>query len=102
MIAIDGELTEGILPMLPRTSREPNTLIALHACHRKKRARIPLTDAVGRICAASVYLYPPGSPLLLPGEEITQEIVSLLEHYENVGILVNGIADGIAVLCEDG
>lgn len=102
LIAVDGELTEGILPMLPRTSREPNTLIALHACHRKKRERIPLTDAVGRICAASVYLYPPGSPLLLPGEEITQEIVSLLEHYENVGISVNGIADGIAVLCEDG
>lgn len=32
---------------------------------------LPLEDATGRVCAQYLWAYPPGVPLLVPGEEIT-------------------------------
>nr|WP_306663978.1 hypothetical protein [Robertmurraya korlensis] len=50
---------------------------------KKKVEIILLSKAVGRVCAESVIPYPPGIPLLLPGESIKSEdieqIYSLLE-----------------------
>ncbi len=40
--------------------------------------QVPLQDAVGRICAQSVGLYPPGIPLCVPGELLSHEIVEVL------------------------
>lgn len=52
---------------------------------------IPPAAAEGRISAVSVMAYPPGRPILVPGERITaaviKEIVSLLDH----GCTIKGI-----------
>ncbi|MEN9740921.1 MAG: Arginine decarboxylase [Actinomycetota bacterium] len=37
-------------------------------------------DAIGRISADTIAAYPPGIPNLVPGEIITEEIVSFLKH----------------------
>jgi hypothetical protein len=54
---------------------------------------IPLYDAVwsnipdgGEISDAYVWVYPPGVPLLLPGERVTEEIKNHLEMLKNSGI----------------
>ena len=54
---------------------------------------IPLCDAVwvdlpdgGEISNAYVWVYPPGVPLLLPGERVTKEIKNHLEMLKNSGI----------------
>ncbi len=54
---------------------------------------IPLADAVwldipddGDISNAYVWVYPPGVPLLLPGERVTDEIKKHLEMLKNSGI----------------
>jgi arginine/lysine/ornithine decarboxylase len=36
---------------------------------------IPIKEADGRICADQIMIYPPGIPLLVPGEVITAEII---------------------------
>ena len=40
--------------------------------------RVELSQAVGKVCAEIVSVYPPGIPILYPGEEITQEAVAYL------------------------
>lgn len=40
---------------------------------------VKLEDSVGRIIAESVMVYPPGIPILAPGEEITKEIIVYLK-----------------------
>lgn len=40
---------------------------------------VPAAEALGRVSADTLAAYPPGIPNLLPGEEITQEIVSFLQ-----------------------
>ena len=47
---------------------------------------IPLAEASGKTAACDVAVYPPGIPVLYPGEEITSEIVEYLlqeEDYED-------------------
>ncbi|WP_110930137.1 aminotransferase class I/II-fold pyridoxal phosphate-dependent enzyme [Paenibacillus bouchesdurhonensis] len=54
---------------------------------------IPIAQSAGRIIAESIYVYPPGIPILLPGEVIAeQHIRYILEHLE-VGLPVKGPED---------
>ena len=39
---------------------------------------VPLNDSVGEVSGESVMIYPPGIPLVIPGERITE---ATLEHY---------------------
>ena len=41
---------------------------------------VPLDRAEGKIAAAAVGLYPPGIPLLAPGERVTREIIRQLQE----------------------
>ena len=41
---------------------------------------VALKKSVGRICAEEITFYPPGIPLLVPGEKISAEVVALLER----------------------
>lgn len=65
--------------------------------------RVPVASkqAVGRIAAEIVSLYPPGIPLLLPGEEITGAVIDLLEGLISAGGNVQGYdAGNLTVLAE--
>lgn len=52
---------------------------------------VPLKESVGRICAEEVTFYPPGIPLLIPGEKISVEVVKLIEREKNLRVI--GAAD---------
>jgi len=56
--------------------------------HRSKR--VPLTRAAGHISAQTLTPYPPGIPVLIPGERITQEIVDFLKDLAEKDIRVSG------------
>lgn len=54
---------------------------------------VDLSDCAGRISAEFIYLYPPGIPIVAPGELMTKEIVSAVLHYREMGLPVQGMAD---------
>ena len=55
--------------------------------------RIPLDQAIGRISAESLCPYPPGIPLVCLGEEITLEIIQILQAILHSGGIINGASD---------
>jgi len=55
--------------------------------------RVSAQDAVGRISCESIAGYPPGIPLLLPGEEITATTVSYLHELAESGARLHGASD---------
>ena len=63
-----------------------------------RKTRIALPAAAGRICAGSIIPYPPGIPLVCPGEEITPEIIAYVETLRAQGEKVVGINDQNQVL----
>ena len=56
-----------------------------------RKEKVPLGDAEGRVCAASITPYPPGSPIVCPGEEITREIIDYLKNLIDEGLKIIGI-----------
>ncbi len=54
---------------------------------------IPFKDSADRIIAEFIYVYPPGIPILLPGEVITQENIDYITDHVEVGLPVKGPED---------
>lgn len=92
------------LKFLPR--REPIKIPPPNLPHEISRAKLSpretfyaptisakLRDAVGKICAEEVTFYPPGIPLLMPGEEISAQVVELIEREKLSGGKILGVAD---------
>ena len=52
-----------------------------------------LTESIGQISAEFVYLYPPGIPLLVPGELITGQFVRNVRRYMEKGLNIQGLSD---------
>lgn len=55
--------------------------------------RTAFQDTVGKASAEFVYLYPPGIPIIAPGEVFTDAIVEKIVAYKAAGLLVQGPAD---------
>ncbi len=56
-----------------------------------KKEQVLLKDAIGRVSAAPIIPYPPGIPLIVPGEEITQEIYDHVLFLMDNGIEIVGL-----------
>ncbi len=54
---------------------------------------ILLEESGGKISAEFVYLYPPGIPILVPGEKITNEFLKMIERYKKQGFVLQGMRD---------
>lgn len=79
-----------ISPQLPA----PQQVLPLRQAFNSAKTSIELGSSAGRICAEQISFYPPGIPVLLPGELITEKIVSYCENMKNLGLPVSGAADG--------
>ena len=55
--------------------------------------RVLTTESAGCISKEFVYLYPPGIPILVPGERISKEAVSRILEYQTEGLSVQGTSD---------
>ncbi len=54
---------------------------------------VPFKESAGRICAETISPYPPGIPVIAPGEELTQEIVDYLRLEMRAGVRIQGTYD---------
>lgn len=52
-----------------------------------------LMESAGRISGEFLYLYPPGIPLLVPGERIGEELLKRVEFYQRKGLSLQGLKD---------
>ena len=55
--------------------------------------RLPLKEAVGRISAEFAMCYPPGIPILAPGEKVTDQIVEYIQYAKEKGGSMTGTSD---------
>lgn len=54
---------------------------------------LPLDETAGRICSEFVMCYPPGIPILAPGELITEEILQYIRYAKKKGCQMTGPED---------
>ncbi|MGZ6502391.1 MAG: aminotransferase class I/II-fold pyridoxal phosphate-dependent enzyme [Tumebacillaceae bacterium] len=71
----------------------PPMRVPLHEAFQMDAEAVPLSEAVGRCAAEMVIPYPPGIPLIVPGEEWTHELVALVEQLRAAGVRFQGAED---------
>ncbi|EKQ51009.1 MULTISPECIES: aminotransferase class I/II-fold pyridoxal phosphate-dependent enzyme [unclassified Clostridium] len=54
---------------------------------------VPMNESSGKICAEFVMCYPPGIPILAPGEKITKEILDYINYAKEKGCFLTGTED---------
>jgi len=54
---------------------------------------MPMNDSAGKICGEFVMCYPPGIPILAPGESITEEILHYISYAKEKGCFLTGTED---------
>ena len=54
---------------------------------------LPLRETEGRVCSEFVMCYPPGIPILAPGERITADIVNYIQYAKEKGCSLTGPQD---------
>ncbi len=72
-----------------------NPVIKLTPYQAKKMVKsgklLELHKSEGKISGSLVYLYPPGTPILMPGEMITEEIINYIKSAKSLGYNISGL-----------
>lgn len=73
---------------------ETKTVMHIGKALAAPRAWMAFAQCPGRIAAGYVYAYPPGSPLIVPGEKISGEAVRWIEQGMSAGLNIKGVKNG--------
>ncbi len=85
-----------LLPVLPRPVRVLPPKIALRAPSENVSAR----EAVGRVSACYAWAYPPGIPMLVPGERVPEGFAEVWAEWEKSGAKLMTTRDSLCVVRE--
>ena len=72
---------------------QPETVLTPREAFYAHKRQVPVIEAAGHICAELVMCYPPGIPILTPGERITDEIIEYILYAKEKGCSVQGTKD---------
>ena len=79
--------------MLKAEYIEPEVVYGPQEAFYAEKESLPLEDTVGRVCSEFVMCYPPGIPILAPGERITDEILTYIRYARKKGCQMTGPED---------
>ena len=71
----------------------PEVVISPQAAFYGEKESLPLYQSIDRVCSEFVMCYPPGIPILAPGERITKEILDYIQYAKEKGCFMTGPED---------
>ena len=72
---------------------QPELVLSPQEAFYSERRSLTLDESVGQVCGEFVMCYPPGIPILAPGERITREIVDYIQFAKERGCSLQGTED---------
>ena len=82
---------------------KPTIVMPMYKTMEKPAQRLPLFKSSGRVSAGFINLYPPGIPLIAPGERITDALIRRILGWRRENFQVQGLDgdDTVAVVMEE-
>ncbi len=71
----------------------PQVVMSPQKAFYSEKLSLPVRKSAGRVCAEFVMCYPPGIPILAPGERITDDIVQYILYAKEKGCSMQGTED---------
>ena len=72
---------------------EPEIVLTPQEAFFAEKRSMPIARSEGQICAEFVMCYPPGIPILAPGERITSDILNYIAYAKEKGCFLTGTED---------
>lgn len=84
-------------------AREAEVYMTPAQAFRERQEEVPLNQSTGRVMADFIALYPPGIPLLVPGEIMSEDLMQTVQNSIAMGLQVHGVTDTgmISVIASD-
>lgn len=79
--------------MLDHEYINPEVVMPPQKAFYSNKKQIPLSDSETEVCGEFVMSYPPGIPILAPGERITREILEYIDYAKVKGCSLTGAQD---------
>lgn len=73
----------------PRT----RAILSIQETKKRKKIQLDLEASEGYISGEYIYLYPPGIPILVPGEQISKEILQAVDYCKQEKMEIQGLSD---------
>ena len=105
LLEIDNEITASVADIQEERVLAPLEITmsiakAIALSDEKGYHYIPVREAQGRTSAEFINLYPPGVPIVVPGEKIEDSTVEAIDSYLRAGLHVQGAQDGMLKVLE--
>ena len=72
---------------------KPTVCVSPQTAFYGEKKSVPIRETEGMICSEFVMCYPPGIPILAPGEMITREIIDYIIYAKEKGCSMQGMQD---------
>ena len=72
---------------------DPEVVTSPQEAFYAQKISLPIEETESRVCSEFVMCYPPGIPVLAPGERITREILDYIEYAKSKGCSMTGPED---------
>jgi len=72
---------------------DPEVVLSPQEAFYAAKKSMPLSESAGMVCSEFVMCYPPGIPILAPGERITKDILDYIEYARVKGCSLTGPED---------
>lgn len=73
--------------------RNPSAIVSPRDAFYSHKRRVKLLDSVGEISGESIMAYPPGIPIVTPGEKIDEEMLEYILYLKEKGSMLTGTED---------
>ncbi len=76
--------------MLESEYINPEVVMTPQEAFYSEKESIELQECEGRVCCEFLMCYPPGIPILAPGERLTSQVIEYIEYAKEKGCLITG------------
>lgn len=84
---------DDISGMLDHEYINPDVAMVPQKAFYSTKRSLPIKNSIGEICGEFVMCYPPGIPILAPGERITAEVIQYIQYAREKGSFLTGTQD---------
>lgn len=81
------------LPPVPPVLSIPEQVLTPREAFFAPKERVPFREAAGRVAGETLSFYPPGIPLIMPGERLTKELIAFSLQLQEKRLQVSGPRD---------
>ena len=101
LLEIDQGLTQAKSAAMPKLEMRPEIRMPAHEAVFRKGESVELSHAEGRTALEYLWAYPPGIPIVVPGEIVTGHVLQLVQRMTDTGVEVTSSSGDSQGICCD-